>query len=93
MATVALKPDQIQQILTQSRQRGVYDAELAKFLESEEVGVMVDLQNGTFAGKKPQTIKTGFESATKRENAPELAKNVAVRVVNDNVYLIRTDLV
>lgn len=92
MAVEALNATDIAALLASSRQRGQYDDELKKFVESGEAGVKVNLENGTFANKKAQSVKTGFEGARKREGAPEDAQHVRVIVNEEQVYLIRTDM-
>ena len=93
MAVTPISPEDLQALLSKSRSKGQYDDELAKFWDSGEAGVQVDLTQGAFQGKKPQTIKTGFENASKRESAPEgAAKSLQVIVSDENVYLIRRDM-
>ena len=93
MAVAPIDSEKLQELLSASRSKGQYDTELKSFWESGEAGVQVDLSSGVFAGKKPNTIKTGFENATKREGAPEgAADNLRVIVSGEDVYLIRTDL-
>jgi hypothetical protein len=92
MSVEALNADAIAALLASSRTRGTYDAELKSFIESGEAGVKVSLESGTFAGKKAQSVKTGFESARKREGAPEESEHVRVILQEDAVYLIRGDM-
>lgn len=89
----AIDDSMIAALLAGSKQRGAYDTELKAFIESGEKGAMISLSEGTFAGKKSGSVKTGFENARKREGAPEEAKQVRVIVNEDNVYLVRQDLV
>jgi len=93
MALETLDMEAIAQLLQSSRQRGQYDIELRNFIEGGEVGAEVDLTSGVFAGKKPQTVKTGFEGAARRKDAPEDAQHVRVIVQGERVYLVRQDLV
>ena len=88
----ALDQDEINSLLGSVKQRGEYDRQLKTFMESNEPGVQVSLSEGPFAQKKPNSVKTGFESAKNREGAPEGATNVRVLVHEDSVYLIRTDI-
>jgi hypothetical protein len=93
MSVEELNADQIAELLASSRQRGVYDAELKSFWESDNPGVKVNLESGVFAGKKAQSVKTGFETARKRDGAPEGAgDNLRVILQEDAVYLIRGDM-
>lgn len=88
----ALDQDAISNLLGSVKSRGEYDRQLRSFLDGGEPGVEVSLNEGPFKGKKPNSVKTGFESAQKREGAPENAGNVRVLVHEERVYLIRTDV-
>jgi hypothetical protein len=92
MATKEISPDQIQELLSKARTRGDYKRELVVFLNGDEKGVQIDLENGTFAGKKPESVKIGFDNARKAKDAPEGAED-GVRVVlhEKQVYLLRTE--
>lgn len=92
MGITALDHDAIANLLGSVKQRGEYDRQLKTFVESGEPGIQVSLTEGPFTNKKPNSVKTGFESAKSREGAPEGAANVRVLVHEDNVYLIRTDV-
>lgn len=92
MSTI-LDEAQVAELLAGSRGRGQYDTSLKDFYASDQVGIQIDLTAGQFQGKKAQSVKTGFESALKRDGAPEGAKeNVKVIVKNDNVFLVRQDI-
>lgn len=86
MAT-ALDNDVIAGLLAGSKQRGVYKEELDAFLARGNRGEQIDLANGTLAGKKPQSVKTGFENARKNL-AEEVKPNIQVILNEENVYLI-----
>jgi hypothetical protein len=90
MSTVfqELDSDALAGILAGSRQRGEYDRQIGKFVESGLQAAEVNLTDGPFAGKKPNSVKTGLEGAIKREGAPEEAKNLRVIVQQDKVYLV-----
>lgn len=96
MAIVAIDLTEAQDVLSSGRARGVYDGQLKEFVGSGEVAGRVDLEEGIFKGKKPQTIKSGFETAKEKwlklADAPPEVKNVEIRNTNGNVYLVRTDL-
>lgn len=98
MAT-ALNLEDALAVLAGSKQRGGYDVEFTNFLTSGEPGVVVSLTEGQFAGKKAQSVKTGFTNAQKRiaekgtEEQKPIAANVRVILNEDKVYLIRQDLV
>jgi hypothetical protein len=87
-----LDPNAIASILGSVPERGAYKAELKSFVDSGEAGVQVSLTEGRFQGRKPQSVKTGFETAKGAEGAPEGSENVRVIVHEDQVYLIRTDM-
>jgi hypothetical protein len=65
----------------------VYKAELEAFIARGERGEQVDLDNGPLAGKKPQSVKTGFENARKGL-AEDVKATIQVILNEDNVYLI-----
>jgi hypothetical protein len=88
----ALDQDAINALLGSVKQRGEYDRQLKAFMESGQPGVEVSLSEGPFAQKKPNSVKTGFESAKGRDGAPDGSDNVRVLVHEDTVYLIRTDV-
>lgn len=77
----------IADLLAGSRQRGVYEAELKSFIESGLRGIKVSLTDGVFAGKKPGSVKTGFENARKK-----LENKDTIRVVlhEEQVYVVNT---
>ena len=84
---LALDNDKINELLAGSKQRGVYKEELDAFIARAVRGEQVDLDNGTLAGKKPQSVKTGFENA--RKNLGEEVKpNIQVILNEEQVYLI-----
>lgn len=87
MASTELNDDVIAQLLAGSKQRGQYDAELKAILASGTKGVQIDLENGTFAGKKAQSVKTGLDNARKKLTEEEQA-NVRVIMQDDKVFVI-----
>lgn len=86
MAT-ALDNDVIASLLAGSKQRGVYKEEGEAFIARGNRGEAVDLTNGTLAGKKPQSVKTGFEN-WRKTLAEEVKPNIQVILNEENVYLI-----
>jgi len=87
MASTELNDDLIAQLLAGSKQRGQYDAELKAILDSGAKGVQIDLENGTFAGKKAQSVKTGLDNA--RKKLPEdVQATVRVIMQEDKVFVI-----
>lgn len=86
-----LDAEAIAGILAGSRQRGEYDRQIVNFVNAGLAAAEVNLTEGPFSGKKPNSVKTGFESAIKRDGAPEQAKSVRVIVQADKVYLVRQD--
>lgn len=67
MANV-LTPEQISQLLSQTKSRGEYDEVLRSFLNSGDMGIEVDLQSGALAGKRAKQVKIGFDNARKKTN-------------------------
>lgn len=89
MASSELSADVINALLSSSKQRGQYDSELKAILESGAKGVQIDLENGTFAGKKAQSVKTGLENA-KKKLPEDVRDTVRVIMQEDNVFVINT---
>lgn len=104
MSTI-LSDEALNELLASSRAHGTYDEALHNFAASGEKGVQVSLVEGTFAGKKAPSVKTGFNSALERTTAMKkdgvtpagtpLPEGVEIAIIakNDQVYLIRRDLV
>lgn len=86
MAT-ALDNDVIAQLLASSKTRGQYEDELKAFIARGNRGELVNLTDGVLQGKKPQSVKTGFENARKKLD-DETKATVQVILNEDNVYLI-----
>lgn len=83
---------ELTEVKENSRGSGTYDQTISGFLASELNAVKFNR-----SGEKPTTnsIKTGLKSAVERatkKDADHPAKNVEIRVYNDQVYLVRTDL-
>lgn len=89
MASSELTEELINSLLSSSKQRGQYDAELKAILESNAKGVQIDLENGTFAGKKAQSVKTGLENA-KKKLPEDVRDTVRVIMQEENVFVINT---
>jgi len=84
---LTLDNEKIAALLSGAKQRGVYKEELDAFIARGERGEQVDLENGSLAGKKPQSVKTGFENA--RKNLSEEVKPTIQVILNEEaVYLI-----
>lgn len=62
----ALSAEMIQQLLSQTKSRGEYDAVLKDFLNSGQAGIEVDLDSGPLAGKRAKQVKVGFDNARKK---------------------------
>jgi len=84
-----LDPKRIAEVKSSARLRGVYAAELQAFVKSESAGGQVDLENGDFAGKTPNSVYQSFRTQVEKL---ELKDKVQVIHQNDQVYLIRRDL-
>lgn len=88
MASTELNDDVINQLLASSKQRGQYDSELKAILDSDAKGVQIDLENGTFAGKKAQSVKTGLDNARKKL-AEDVQATVRVIMQDEKVFVIK----
>jgi hypothetical protein len=94
MGITELSADALNEVLSSVPERGAYDRELRDFIESGSAGVEISLTEGRFAGRKPQSIKTGFEQAIKRTDsngnrtAPEGSEDVSVKVWKERVFMI-----
>jgi hypothetical protein len=84
---LVLDPARITELQAGSKQRGLYTDELNAFIARENRGEEVDLTDGALAGKKPQSVKTGFENARKKLS-DELKPTIQVILNEDHVYLI-----
>jgi hypothetical protein len=89
MASSELTEDLINKLLSSSKQRGQYDAELKAIVESGAKGVQVDLENGVFAGKKAQSVKTGLDNARKKLDEG-VRDTIRVIMQDENVFVINT---
>lgn len=99
---VDVEDNDLDAILAGARERGKYDIGLIEFLDSGKRGVEVSLAEGPFAGKKPVSVKTGFDGALGRlkegklqgasDEHNSLAEQVAITSRNDRVFLIRRDV-
>lgn len=78
----------LQDLLSGARGRGDYKTVLAAFIAAGIRLAQVPLDSGLFEGKKPQTVKTGFENAKDSKEPPEGAAEVKVVKKNDQIYLI-----
>lgn len=88
MANV-LSADKVAELLASSKQRGVYEDELKSILAHGNRGEQVDLESGTLAGKKPQSVKTGLENAKKKLDE-DVRANVRIILSEDQVFVINT---
>jgi len=88
-----MSPEEILQILGQSRTKGEYAGYLKTFLDSGEAGVAVNDTWPALSQKKATTVKQGFENAKDKKDAPEGAENVKVVKSNEQVYLFNLSLV
>lgn len=90
---IVLDDDAIAALLAGSRSHGSYDVALGEFLDSDSKGIQINTAEGTFSGKKEQSLKTGFESAKKRRAEKEGSDfnkdDVKVIVREGKVFLVR----
>ena len=90
---MALTPDQIQELLADSRGRGDYGTYLMNFVRSGSPGEQVDLTTGLLAGKTADKAKTGLENAKKARDKDGIlkypdAQDVLVIKKGDVVFVI-----
>ena len=83
----ALSPEQITALLSGAKVRGQYDDELKAFIARGNRGEQVDLEAGSLAGKKPQSVKMGFENAKKKLD-DELKVTIQIVLHEEQVFLI-----
>lgn len=87
MSPAALSPEEIAGLLSSAKVRGQYDDELKAFIARGNRGEEVSLTEGALAGKKPQSVKTGFDNARKKLD-DETKVNIQVILNDEKVYLI-----
>lgn len=80
--------DLLGEILAGARGRGDYKTVLGAFIESGHRLVQIPLDAGLFEGKKPQTVKTGFENAKNAKEPVEGSDQVKVIKKDDKIYLV-----
>lgn len=85
---VALTPEQIAELLSNTRTKGQYDGFLGQFIDSGEAGVNAMEQWVELKGKKATTVKQGFDNAKAKNTAPEGADRVKVISQEGSVFLL-----
>ena len=85
-----LSDDRINELLSLSKQRGLYEAEIKAFVESGVRGVEVPLDSGQFAGKKAQSVKTGLDNARKKLEDADVKNGIKVIKQEEQVFLLNT---
>lgn len=90
---MSLTPEQIQELLADSRGRGDYGQWLSNFVKSGSPGEEVDLTTGLLAGKTADKVKTGLENAKKSRDKDGVlkypdAQNVMIIKKGDSVFVI-----
>lgn len=90
MAFDVVSDEELEGILSGAKSRGRYRTILADFISSGVKAWRVPTAEGSgeFAGKKTQSLKTGFESAKKHKEAPDGSDQVRVIVQNDAVFIV-----
>ena len=95
MATVdyfsEISPEQASELRAGARPRGLYKEVAQAFIDSGSPGVQVSLENGPLSGKTAASVKASFANAINKDGNGFKDK-VAVRVDDDKVYLLRTDM-
>jgi hypothetical protein len=85
---MGLSAEQIQQLLGQTRQKGIYIQKINEFVESGQMGVDARDEWIEFRDKNANTLKQGFDSAKEKKEALEGAEMVKVIKSEDSVFLI-----
>ena len=90
-----LNDDFVNDLLAGAGAKGQYGIEFNAFVNSGVRGVKVDLETGTFAGKKPTSVRSSFEIARKKygeksEENKAVADAIRVIAKDEQVYLINT---
>jgi hypothetical protein len=80
--------DVLADILAGARGRGDYKVVMEAFITAGHRLVQIPLDGGLFNGKKPQTVKTGFENVKTSKEPPAGSDKVKVVKKNDQVYLV-----
>jgi|SRR5215831_20796125 len=63
---IELDDDELNQAIAGSRQRGVYEEKAVDFIKSGKRGVQINLEGGTHANKKANSVKTGYDTAREK---------------------------
>jgi hypothetical protein len=74
----------INELLSNTRTKGAYEAPLKSFVESDEVAISVTDNYPMFAGKELSTLYQGFTNSAKKL---ELTDEVMVKRIGEGVYL------
>jgi len=83
--------DQITELLAKGRTRGLYEAKLGEFVESDEPAINVAETWPIELGKKPATtLYQGFNNLL---NKNDLKETIEVKQADGNVYLLHKDRV
>jgi hypothetical protein len=65
-AFIELGDDELDKALAGSKERYVYELKLIDFFASGKRGVQINLEGGTHANKKANSVKTGYETAREK---------------------------
>jgi len=75
-------------VLAGARGKGDYKTVMEAFINAGIRLAQIPLDSGLFDGKKPQTVKTGFDNVKTSKAPPEGADQVQVVKKNDQIYLL-----
>lgn len=96
-----LSDERLAEVLSSSRAHGNYDTALEEYINSGLRGAEINLKDGVLEGKKPASVKTGFEGAKRRatkegsgrsEDFQAAANATKVISHNDSIFLVRQDI-
>lgn len=87
-ALKGLDMTKINELLSNTRTKGAYEAPLKSFVESDELAICVTDNYPMFAGKEPSTLYQGFTNTAKKL---ELTEAVMVKRIGDGVFLFHNE--
>lgn len=80
-----LSPDEVANLIANTRTRNQYGPKLGEFVQSDEAAVMVTDTWPEFAAKSASTLYQGFRTAAEKAN---LTDTISVRQHDDKVYIL-----
>jgi len=83
-----LTVEELQEVQSHARVRGLYKASTESFIESGKRGVQIDMDEGEFGGKNVDSVYQGFAGVIRTSFKDK------VRLIRqeDNLYLVSLDI-